>query len=71
MVAQKFETFEEPCAVCLEPYIHAEMAQREIYRGFCGACAGFIPYQGEGFSVLLPAKWNPSKEKPFPGVVLR
>eukprot|EP00884_Botryococcus_braunii_P014940 jgi/Botrbrau1/23447/Bobra.106_1s0007.1 len=32
---------------------------------------GFIPYQGEGFSLLLPAKWNPSKERPFAGIALR
>lgn len=34
-------------------------------------CAGFIPYAGEGFAVLIPSKWNPSKEQDFPGVVLR
>jgi hypothetical protein len=33
--------------------------------------AGFIPYAGEGFAVLIPSKWNPSKEQDFPGVVLR
>lgn len=33
--------------------------------------AGFVPYSGEGFAMLLPSKWNPSKEKDFPGVVLR
>jgi photosystem II oxygen-evolving enhancer protein 2 len=33
--------------------------------------AGFIPYTGDGFAVLLPSKWNPSKEKDFKGVVLR
>lgn len=26
---------------------------------------GFVPYVGEGFSLLLPSKWNPSKEKDF------
>merc|ERR1712113_763530 len=25
----------------------------------------------EGYSLLLPSKWNPSKEKDFPGIVLR
>lgn len=30
------------------------------------ACtAGFVPYAGEGFAMLLPSKWNPSKEKDF------
>ncbi len=33
--------------------------------------AGFIPYAGEGFALLIPSKWNPSKEQDFPGVVLR
>eukprot|EP01025_Chloroclados_australasicus_P032883 TRINITY_DN333_c1_g1_i4.p2 TRINITY_DN333_c1_g1~~TRINITY_DN333_c1_g1_i4.p2 ORF type:complete len:254 (-),score=27.16 TRINITY_DN333_c1_g1_i4:277-1038(-) len=33
--------------------------------------SGFVPYTGEGFAVLLPSKWNPSKEKDFKGVQLR
>jgi hypothetical protein len=33
--------------------------------------SGFIPYAGDGFAVLLPGKWNPSKEQDFPGVQLR
>merc|ERR1712224_1149854 len=33
--------------------------------------SGFVAYAGEGFSLLLPSKWNPSKEKDFPGVALR
>eukprot|EP00892_Ulva_mutabilis_P007894 jgi/Ulvmu1/5477/UM023_0013.1 len=33
--------------------------------------SGFVPYTGDGFAVLLPSKYNPSKEKDFPGVVLR
>eukprot|EP00195_Chlamydomonas_chlamydogama_P010293 CAMPEP_0202892868 /NCGR_PEP_ID=MMETSP1392-20130828/2542_1 /ASSEMBLY_ACC=CAM_ASM_000868 /TAXON_ID=225041 /ORGANISM="Chlamydomonas chlamydogama, Strain SAG 11-48b" /LENGTH=254 /DNA_ID=CAMNT_0049576983 /DNA_START=75 /DNA_END=839 /DNA_ORIENTATION=- len=33
--------------------------------------SGFVPYAGEGFALLLPSKWNPSKEKDFPGVQLR
>jgi len=33
--------------------------------------SGFVPYAGEGFAILLPSKWNPSKEKDFPGTVLR
>ena len=32
---------------------------------------GFVPYAGEGYALLLPAKWNPSKEFDFPGVQLR
>ncbi|KAF3321627.1 oxygen-evolving enhancer protein 2 [Carex littledalei] len=32
----------------------------------------FMPYTGDGFKILIPAKWNPSKEAAeFPGQVLR
>merc|ERR1711907_585292 len=33
--------------------------------------SGFVAYVGEGFSLLLPSKWNPSKEKDFSDVTLR
>lgn len=32
---------------------------------------GFTPYNGDGFKLEIPSKWNPSKEKEFPGTVLR
>jgi hypothetical protein len=32
---------------------------------------GFVPYSGEGFAVLLPSKWNPSKEREFPNIAVR
>lgn len=31
----------------------------------------FLPYNGDGFKILIPAKWNPSKEVEYPGQVLR
>lgn len=31
----------------------------------------FITYNGEGFTLKIPLKWNPSKEKEYPGQVLR
>lgn len=31
----------------------------------------FFPYTGEGFKILIPSKWNPSKEVEYPGQVLR
>lgn len=31
----------------------------------------FFSYSGEGFKVAIPSKWNPSKEREFPGQVLR
>jgi hypothetical protein len=33
--------------------------------------SGFGAYAGDGFSLLIPSKWNPSKERDFPGTVLR
>ncbi|PNH04088.1 Oxygen-evolving enhancer protein 2, chloroplastic [Tetrabaena socialis] len=33
--------------------------------------SGFVSYAGDNFSVELPSKWNPSKEKDFPGTTLR
>merc|ERR1711988_2044431 len=33
--------------------------------------SGFVAFAGDGFSLLLPSKWNPSKEKDFPSVALR
>eukprot|EP00197_Chlamydomonas_leiostraca_P002026 CAMPEP_0202857334 /NCGR_PEP_ID=MMETSP1391-20130828/314_1 /ASSEMBLY_ACC=CAM_ASM_000867 /TAXON_ID=1034604 /ORGANISM="Chlamydomonas leiostraca, Strain SAG 11-49" /LENGTH=247 /DNA_ID=CAMNT_0049536125 /DNA_START=14 /DNA_END=757 /DNA_ORIENTATION=+ len=33
--------------------------------------SGFVPYAGENYALLLPAKWNPSPEREFPGVELR
>jgi len=32
---------------------------------------GFVAYNGDGFAVLLPSKWNPSREQEFPGTALR
>lgn len=32
---------------------------------------GFVTFSGNGFKVDIPSKWNPSKEKEFPGTVLR
>ncbi|KAK4278918.1 hypothetical protein QN277_016692 [Acacia crassicarpa] len=31
----------------------------------------FIAYNGDGFKLSIPSKWNPSKEVEFPGQVLR
>lgn len=31
----------------------------------------FLPYNGEGFKIEIPSKWNPSKEVEYPGQVLR
>lgn len=31
----------------------------------------FMAYNGDGFKLLVPSKWNPSKEVEYPGQVLR
>lgn len=33
--------------------------------------AGFVPYAGDGYAMLLPGKWNPSKEREFAGIDVR
>lgn len=33
--------------------------------------SGFTSYKGDGFTLEIPSKWNPSKEVEFPGTVLR
>ncbi len=42
-----------------------------VFAGTVTNKSGFVPYAGEGFALLLPSKWNPSKEKDFAGTVLR
>jgi len=32
---------------------------------------GAIPFAGEGFSLDIPSRWNPSSEQEFPGTVFR
>lgn len=39
--------------------------------GSCSIPAGFVPYAGDGYALLLPGKWNPSKEREFPGMDVR
>lgn len=31
----------------------------------------FLSYNGNGFKLSIPSKWNPSKEVEYPGQVLR
>jgi hypothetical protein len=33
--------------------------------------SGFVAFNGDGFALLLPSKWNPSREQEFPGTALR
>jgi len=33
--------------------------------------SGFVPYTGEGYAMLVPTKYNPSKERDFKGVQVR
>jgi len=32
--------------------------------------SGFIPYAGDGYAFLLPSKYNPTRERPFPNQVV-
>jgi len=33
--------------------------------------SGYVPYAGDGYALLLPTKFNPSKEREFPGIDVR
>ena len=54
------------CQQLLRVQHNPHSIKRRVY-----TCAGFYGYSGEGFSLLLPSQWNPSKEREEPGVVLR
>ncbi len=59
-----------PALVSASPALAAYGDSANVF-GKVTNTSGFVPYAGENFSVLLPAKWNPSKEREFPGIVLR
>jgi hypothetical protein len=50
---------------------HAAYGESANIFGRVANNAGSVPYAGEGYALLLPAKWCPSKELDFPGVALR
>jgi len=33
--------------------------------------SSFVPFAGDGYAVLIPGKWNPSKEREFEGMDMR
>jgi photosystem II oxygen-evolving enhancer protein 2 len=37
----------------------------------CAPAAGFVPYSGEGYAMLIPARWNPSREVEYNSQVFR
>lgn len=53
------------------PSLAAYGEAANVFGGKTGNFTGFTPYEGDGFSLLIPSKWNPSKEKDFPGTELR
>ena len=58
------------CLLSCQHFWFAQHSPDSVKRGVY-TCAGFYGYSGEGFSLLLPSQWNPSKEREEPGVVLR
>jgi len=53
------------------PSLAAYGEAANVFGSKTGNFTGFTPYEGDGYTLLLPAKWNPSKEKDFPGTDLR
>ena len=58
-------------AMGAQPSLAAYGDAANVFGSKSGNFTGFTPYEGDGYSVLIPAKWNPSKEKDFPGTDLR
>ena len=53
------------------PSLAAYGEAANVFGGKTGNFSGFTPFEGDGYSLQLPAKWNPSKEKIFAGTDLR
>jgi hypothetical protein len=51
----------------------ATAAYGEAANVFGGATntSGFVPFAGDGYALLVPGKFNPSKEREFPGMDMR
>merc|ERR1712176_896184 len=54
-----------------QPSLAAYGEAANVFGSKSGNFSGFTPYEGDGYTILLPAKWYPSKERDFPGTDLR
>ncbi|MCO5603763.1 hypothetical protein L7F22_057915 [Adiantum nelumboides] len=50
---------------------HAAYGEAANIFGAAKKDTDYVAISGDGFKINIPAKWNPSKEKEFPGTVLR
>jgi len=60
-----------PLIGAAQPSLAAYGEAANVFGSKTGNFTGFTPYEGDGYSLNLPSKWNPSKEKIFPGTDLR
>ena len=58
-------------AMGAQPSLAAYGDAANVFGSKTGNFTGATQYEGDGYSVALPANWGPSKEKPFPGIDLR
>lgn len=58
-------------AMGAQPSLAAYGDAANVFGGKTGNFTGATQYEGDGYSVALPANWGPSKEKPFEGIDLR
>ena len=58
-------------ALNAKPSLAAYGEAANVFGGKTGNFSGSTDYLGDGYKVALPANWNPSAEKPYPGVDLR
>jgi len=54
-----------------QPSLAAYGEAANVFGSKTGNFSGFTEYEGDGYNVLIPSKWNPSREKDFPGTDLR
>jgi hypothetical protein len=54
-----------------QPHPRSGLGKDADTPGRARARAGFVPYAGDGYAMLLPGKWNPSKEREFAGMDVR
>ncbi len=54
-----------------QPSLAAYGEAANVFGSKSGNFSGFTAFQGDGYSLQLPAKWNPSKEILFEGTDLR
>jgi len=54
-----------------KPALAAYGDAANVFGGEATNKSGFLPYAGDGYAILIPSKFNVSKEREFPGMNMR